>query len=155
MPQDIIKALGDAGRLICDIHHRESLSRRYAILNILNKNVRDALKDTRCDEYLFGNDLSDHIKSSKAINKTGSDMKFTPLRPAYRPPATQFQRGALNSRGAPPRIPAATEPRPTHAPAPHRPYRQQERRPPPAPAPRGRRYSSYTRHQHYQRTGRR
>ncbi|XP_063386857.1 uncharacterized protein LOC134672832 [Cydia fagiglandana] len=99
MPQDIIKALGDAGRLICDSHHRESLSRRYAILN------------------------------------------------TYRPPTTQFQRGALNSRGAPPRIPAATEPRPT--PAPRRP--QRDRRPE-APT-RGRRYNNYARH--HQRSSRR
>ncbi|XP_063366035.1 uncharacterized protein LOC134657909 [Cydia amplana] len=144
VPPDIVKALIDAGRLICDNHYRESLSRRYAILNTLNRNIRDTVKDTKIDENLFGSNLSDHLKSSKAITKTGSEMKPAP-RPPYRAPsAFQPQRGALNSRGN--SRAAATEPR--TAPA--------SRRPPPAPQPRDRRQpatrgrhraSGYSRHQ--------
>ncbi|XP_049866539.1 uncharacterized protein LOC126367168 [Pectinophora gossypiella] len=109
VPQDIIKTLSDAGRLICDSHYRESQARRYAALNILNKNIRDTVKNTKIDEHLFGSDLSEHIKSSKAITRTGSELKQAPRTPYKAPPAPQVQRGALNSRGA--SRAAAAEPR--------------------------------------------
>lgn len=127
VPPDTIKALSDAGRLICDSHYRESLSRRYAVSNALNRNIRDTVKNTKIDENLFGSNLSDHIKSSKAITKTASEMK-TPRTPYQAPQTVQPQRGTLNSRGAP--RAAAIEPRTT--PAPRRP-------PPPPPASRDRR----------------
>jgi hypothetical protein len=146
IPPEMVKALIDAGKLFCDNYYRESLSRRYAILNTINRNIRDTVKDTKIDENLFGSNLSDHLKSSKAITKTGSEMKPTPRAP-YRAPAFQPQRGALNSRGNP--RAAATEPR--TAPAPRRPPPPpppRERRQPHQPAPRGRqRASGYSRHQ--------
>lgn len=145
VPQDIIKTLSDAGRMICDSHYRESQSRRYAILNTLNKSVRDTIKNAKIDEHLFGSALSEHIKSSKAIIKTGSEMKPTTWRPPYKPTiTTQPQRGALNSRGAPPRVAAAAGPRPP--PAPRRPPRDRR-----LEAPRGRRPAGYTRHQQSRR----
>jgi hypothetical protein len=52
--QDLIKYLSDAGRLLCDYHFRESQSRRYSIINTLNKQTRDTIRDTKLDAYLFG-----------------------------------------------------------------------------------------------------
>lgn len=99
IPQDIIKPLSDAGRLLCDYHYRESQSRRYAVINTLNKEIRDTVKNTKIDEFLFGSNLAEQIKSAKAITKSGSELKIP--RPQYKPPATgPPQRGALNSRGA-------------------------------------------------------
>lgn len=132
VPPEIIKTLSNAGRLFCDNHYRESLSRRYAILNALNRNIRDTIKDTKINENLFGSDLANHLKSSKAITKTASEMKPRP-RPPYRTPVVgQPQRGTLNSRGTP--RAAATEPR--TAPAPRRPP------PPPPPPPRDNRQAT-------------
>ncbi|KAL0869904.1 hypothetical protein ABMA27_006103 [Loxostege sticticalis] len=140
VPQDIIKSLSDAGRLVCDSHYKESLSRRYAALTTLNKSIKDTVKNTNIDEHLFGSALSEHIKTSKAINKTGFEIKQKNQRPQYRTlPAIQ-SRGALNSRGAPPRVTAAVEPRPT--PAPRRPPRDRRQE-----APRGRRPAGNARHQ--------
>ncbi|KAL0892469.1 hypothetical protein ABMA27_015578 [Loxostege sticticalis] len=130
VPQDIIKSLSDA----------ESLSRQYAALTTLNKSIKDTVKNTNIDEHLFGSALSEHIKTSKAINKTGFEIKQKIQRPQYRTlPAIQ-SRGALNSRGAPPRVTAAVEPRPT--PAPRRPPRDRRQE-----APRGRRPAGDARHQ--------
>lgn len=145
VPQDIIKTLSDAGRLICDNHYRESLSRRFAVLNTLNKDVRDTIKNTRIDDHLFGSALADHIKSSKAIIKTGTEMKSVVQRPQYKTTAfaTQRQRGTLNYRGAPPRV-AAAEPRPP--PAARRPPRDRR-----LEAPRGRRRSTGHSHHHARR----
>lgn len=141
VPQDIIKHLSDAGRLICNNHHRESQSRRYAAMSTLNKNVRDTIKNTNIDEHLFGSDLSDHIKSSKAINRTGSEMKHKTQRPVYRAPTATQSRGALNSRGPPlPRTASMVEPR--SSPALRRPPRDRR-----LEAPRGRRYVNNSRQQ--------
>lgn len=125
--QNIIKPLSDAGRLLCDSHFRESQSRRYAIINNLNKQTRDSVKNTKIDEFLFGASLAEHIKTSKAVSKTGSEMKSTAQRAPFKPPppTTQNQRGALNVRGTSRAV--AFEPRQNPAP------RRQ------APAPRDRR----------------
>ncbi|KAL0832031.1 hypothetical protein ABMA28_001528 [Loxostege sticticalis] len=124
VPQDIIKSLSDAGRLI------------HITLTTLNKSIKDTVKNTNIDEHLFGSALSEHIKTSKAINKTGFEIKQKIQRPQYRTlPAIQ-SRGALNSRGAPPRVTAAVEPRPRQPPR----DRRQE-------APRGRRPAGDARHQ--------
>lgn len=125
--QDIIKPLSDAGRLLCDYHYRESQSRRFTILNSLNKDTRDAVKDTKIDEYLFGSELAEHLKSAKAISKSGSEMRTAPTpRPQFKPPAAALpQRGTLNSRGA--SRTAATEMRPA-------PYTTARRPAPPAQA---------------------
>lgn len=120
-----MKPLSDAGRLLCDYHYRESQSRRFAILNSLNKETRDAVKDTKIDEYLFGSELAEHLKSAKAISKSGSEMRTAP-RQQFKPPASvPPQRGTLNSRGA--SRTAATEMRPA-------PYTAARRPAPPAPA---------------------
>ncbi|KAM3966707.1 LOW QUALITY PROTEIN: uncharacterized protein ACR2FA_012250 [Aphomia sociella] len=138
VPQNIIKSLGDAGRLICDSHYRESMSRRYAALNTLNKNIRDTIKNTKIDEYLFGSSLSEHIKSTKVISKTVSDMKPMPQRLPYKAPTVNFvQRDALNSRGA---RAAAVETRSN--PVPRRPQRDRRQT-----AIRGRRSTGHTRQQ--------
>ncbi|KAL0818343.1 hypothetical protein ABMA28_008822 [Loxostege sticticalis] len=121
-------------------HYKESLSRRYAALTTLNKSIKYTVKNTNIDEHLFGSALSEDIKTSKAINKTGFEIKQKNQRPQYRTlPAIQ-SRGALNSRGAPPRVTAAVEPRPT--PAPRRPPRDRRQE-----APRGRRPAGDARHQ--------
>lgn len=129
--QDILKPLSDAGRLLCDYHHRESQSRRFAIMNTLNKETRNAVKDTKIDEYLFGSELADQLKSAKAISKSGSDMRTTSApRPPFKPFTNVAQRGALNSRGA--SRPAATETRPAPYPT-ARPRRPAAAGPPPPP----------------------
>lgn len=98
VPQDIIKPLSDAGRLLCDFHYRESQSRRYAIINVINKDMRETLKNTMIDEFLFGADLAEQLKQDKEITRVAMDLR-TP-RPSRLPAAGQVQRGTLNYRGA-------------------------------------------------------
>ncbi|XP_047020952.1 uncharacterized protein LOC124630949 [Helicoverpa zea] len=122
VPQELIKTLSDAGRLLCDTHYRESLSRRFAIVNVLSKQKRDILKNTKIDNYLFGTDLSEQLKSSKAINQSASELKLSTNKPFNQQRTQQFHRqGPLNARGAP------------RAPATEQRVHPQPRRPPPAP----------------------
>lgn len=144
VPQKIIKTLSDAGRLLCDSHYRESQSRRYALINNLNKKTQDAVKNTKLDESLFGKNLAEHLKSTKAISQSGAEMKFSSVQRApFKPlPATRkAQRGALNLRGMP--RSAAGEPR----------QNPSSRRP--AAAPRDRRDTYRRSHSTRQRTTRR
>ncbi|CAG9137922.1 unnamed protein product [Plutella xylostella] len=132
--------------MICNFHYRESQSRRYSIINTLNKQTRDTVKNTKIDEYLFGSELADHLKSLKAISRSGYELKQTRnLPPRARQPVASTVvpvRRALNARG-PPRMPAAAAepsarqaaPRYHQAPAPP---------PPPPPAPRHRQRETAT-----------
>lgn len=128
--EQLIKPLSDAARLLCDVYYRESQSRRYAIINTLNKEMRETIKNTKTDEFLFGSELSEHLKSSRAISKSGSELKFN----TTKAPTVQAAnpRKTLNAKGGP-RAPAA-EPRANYPTGPRRPPP-----PPPPPPPRDRR----------------
>ncbi|XP_037969493.2 arp2/3 complex-activating protein rickA [Plutella xylostella] len=124
---ELIKILSDAGRLLCDIHHRESVSRRFAIINAVNKSKRDTIKNTKIDHNLFGSNLTEHLKTSKAISVSASELRYNSSNHQQRAQLnTTMPRSqpALNVRGAP-RAPVA-EPRA---------YPRQPRRPPPPPPP--------------------
>lgn len=141
IPQDIIKTLSDAGRLLCDTHYRESLSRRFAIVNSLSKQKREIIKNTKIEDQLFGSNLSEHLKSSKAISISASELKLSTNNSKYNQPrrgqlsssATRYP-AALNARGAP--RASAAEPRV---------YPSQNRRQlPPSSAPRDHRRAPTT-----------
>ncbi|XP_059058086.1 bromodomain-containing protein 4-like [Achroia grisella] len=104
-PQEIIKTLSDAGRLLCDTHYRESLSRRFTIVNSISKQKREIIKNTKIDEYLFGSNLSEHLKTSKVISTSASELRFSTQisnrSSQYRSQPRTTRQGALNGRGAP------------------------------------------------------
>ncbi|XP_047030584.1 uncharacterized protein LOC124637887 [Helicoverpa zea] len=131
--QQLIQPLSDAARLICDCHYKESVSRRFDITKILNKETKDMVKNSKIDEYLFGSDLADQLKCHKAIAKSGLEMKaVSTARVAFRQtPTTQTQRGALNARGTTRATAGGTRRNPT------------PRRPAPAPT-RDRQYTQNT-----------
>ncbi|XP_059061877.1 bromodomain-containing protein 4-like [Achroia grisella] len=105
IPQEIIKTLSDAGRLLCDTHYRESLSRRFTIVNSISKQKREIIKNAKIDEYLFGSNLSEHLKTSKVISTSASELICTTQSSnrssQYRLQPRTTRQGALNARGAP------------------------------------------------------
>lgn len=141
--QEIIKSLSDAGRLLCDYHFKESQSRRYAVINVINKETKDTIKNTKLDDFLFGSDLAEHLKSSKAITKSGQELRPTTIgnRPppksvAIAGPSSVARRGTLNARGAPPQTAVQTRAHPI------------PRRRPAAPARDRQNYNSKTTQRH-------
>lgn len=52
--KEIIEHLSDTGRLLADIHHTFSLSRRDLVSLNLNKDLKDPLREAPIDEWLFG-----------------------------------------------------------------------------------------------------
>lgn len=156
IPQEVIKILSDAGRILCDTHHRESLSRRFAIVNSISKQKRETIKNTKIDDHLFGSNLSEHLKSSKAISMSASELRFNSARfnqPRSQPNNAARNPGALNARGAPRAQAAETrvypgqyrrQPAPPSAPGPEPTYAPRDyRRAPPPPAPATRSKSRY------------
>ncbi|KAL4713257.1 hypothetical protein ACJJTC_018605 [Scirpophaga incertulas] len=72
---EVIKLLIDAGGLLCDSQYVESMSRRSFVTSSIKKEVKDQIYLTEIDNYLFGEKLSETLKTAKAINKSSADIK--------------------------------------------------------------------------------
>lgn len=115
---ELLPKLMDATRILCDIQHYDSITRRNFILSALKRDMKDALGGTKIGEFLFGDNLSETIKSAKAVTKSGTELKPDTVNKGHRPNNPMPQR-RLNRRApapAPPRRPLAATPR-SHAPA--------------------------------------
>lgn len=71
----LLKLLTDTARIICECQHADSTTRRNFLLNSVKKEVREQLQNTKIDTLLFGANLAETLKSAKAINKSGTDLK--------------------------------------------------------------------------------
>ncbi|XP_060806494.1 uncharacterized protein LOC132903258 isoform X1 [Amyelois transitella] len=71
----IIKKMNDAGRLLCDSLFLDSRGRRTLVLSTINKDLKDSLLETEAGEFLFGENLTEKIKTAKAVQKSGKDLK--------------------------------------------------------------------------------
>lgn len=79
-----MQRLSDAGRLLSDIHHSETVSRRELVTMNLNKDWKDTLSESPMDEWLFGTDLEERLKTAKSLQATSKQLKptRTPLKKA-------------------------------------------------------------------------
>lgn len=98
---DLIKMLMDSQRILCDLQHNDSVIRRNFILSSLKKDMRDQLQNTLPDNLLFGQNLSETIKTAKAISKSGAYLKTPAPKPPNnkRPQATPSTSRNLNWKG--------------------------------------------------------
>nr|XP_049706303.1 uncharacterized protein LOC110375827 [Helicoverpa armigera] len=71
----LIQTLMDGSKLLCDAQHADSLTRRNFILNNLKKELKDQLAATKIDKLLFSEELSNTLKTAKAISQSSADMK--------------------------------------------------------------------------------
>ena len=71
----IIKALNDSGRTLLDLQHTISVNRRMLFMGTLPQAMKKAVETTTVGKYLFGDDLSQKIKSAKDLDKVGSELK--------------------------------------------------------------------------------
>ncbi|XP_063544309.1 uncharacterized protein LOC134752571 [Cydia strobilella] len=140
---DLLQKLIDLGRILCDLQYADSVTRRNFILFSLKKDLKDHLANTKIDTCLFGENLTETLKSAKAMIKSGGEIKA----PVPKQPVAQYRRmkssvsRPLNRRGPAPRRPPPGPPPP--APTPR--GRAPAPRAPPPPAPPARYYRpSYT-----------
>lgn len=71
----VIEALSDAGRLLCDVHHTQSQTRRALVTINLNKEFKDTLEKSSIDTWLFGEDLNNKLVEAKALEKSSKELK--------------------------------------------------------------------------------
>lgn len=93
---NLIKMLMDTERILCDSQHSDSVVRRNFILSSLKKDMNEQLRNTKPDSLLFGENLLETIKTAKAINKSGADLK-TPARKPQAPMINKKQPVATNT----------------------------------------------------------
>lgn len=74
----LLESLGDAGSLLTDLHHNLTVSRRYLILPNMDKKVRELLVKSETDKWLFGDNLSEKLKSATAAERLGLVLRTQP-----------------------------------------------------------------------------
>lgn len=77
--ETIVERLSNYIRLLCDVHHMESQTRRAVILPGLNKNIKETLEKTDINNNLFGKNLSDIIREARTLEKSKKDLVKRPL----------------------------------------------------------------------------
>ncbi|EFA13647.2 hypothetical protein TcasGA2_TC015885 [Tribolium castaneum] len=72
----LIELLGDAGKLLASVHFAESQSRRILASASINKTFKSTLTETPVDGWLFGDNLSERMKMTRALEKTSEELKI-------------------------------------------------------------------------------
>ncbi|KAL4709214.1 hypothetical protein ACJJTC_010514 [Scirpophaga incertulas] len=99
---EILKNINDAAKILCNTFYSDTMSRRSLISAVINKDMKESLTgDT--DSFLFGSDLSEKIKLTKAAQKSVKDLRIN----ASNKPTITPKTKSLNWR-APPRSSART-----------------------------------------------
>lgn len=99
-----IKILSDSCRILTDLHFTETQLRAKLISPCIQKSILSLIEDRNRDETLFGADLPDKIKSSKAIEKQGHQIvKSTVNKTTRQPPVAPVTRSHQENWRGPPR----------------------------------------------------
>ncbi|XP_060806451.1 uncharacterized protein LOC132903110 [Amyelois transitella] len=71
----ILKPLSDACRLLCDSHFSDTRTRRGFVISSINQELRETLTESTRDKLLFGENISEKLKSAKNIKRSAADLK--------------------------------------------------------------------------------
>lgn len=75
LKKDLLKDFCDSGKILSNLFHRISVSRKNCILPLLNENIKDSVDKCPPTEFLFGSDLTEKIKSLKNLENVGKVLK--------------------------------------------------------------------------------
>ncbi|KAI5639332.1 hypothetical protein NE865_08192 [Phthorimaea operculella] len=81
--QKLLKPISDACRLLCDVHFSETRTRRNFVIASVNSNLKDTLIGTSRDKFLFGENISETLKTAKTIQRSGEVLKNPPKRNVF------------------------------------------------------------------------
>lgn len=73
----LIEQVNDAAKLCAEIYYLDSSSRKFFALAGANQTIKEAVRDSKPDTYLFGKDCAENIKAAQAIKRTGAQIKIT------------------------------------------------------------------------------
>ncbi|KAG5880481.1 hypothetical protein JTB14_026693 [Gonioctena quinquepunctata] len=74
---DLIEGLSDSARLIADLHYKQSTARQNLVSMNLDQSLKDMIEDTSLDGFLFGDNLTERLKTNKAIERAGVELRKT------------------------------------------------------------------------------
>lgn len=94
----VVERLSEAARLLTDVIHLQSKSRKAFILPGLDAKIKSVLTDCKTDSTLFGKNLATKIKEAKVIDKVGQELKATPSS------SNSQSKLNLNSKGFPKKV---------------------------------------------------
>ena len=78
--------LSDIVSLLADLQYGESVIRKSIIIANVNPSLRTSLMSTSIDEFLFGENLDEAIKSAQALETTAKKLKNSSRPQGYRAP---------------------------------------------------------------------
>lgn len=77
--QKLLKPISDACRMLCDSHFIETKSRRNLVISSTNMQLKDTLTESVRDKsWLFGENITEKVKTAKNIQRSGDDLKNQP-----------------------------------------------------------------------------
>ncbi|XP_053613133.1 uncharacterized protein LOC128676804 [Plodia interpunctella] len=71
----IIKKISEVNQILLDLHYEETLGRRRLIIPMLDNKFINIIQSVKRDQFLFGDNLGDNIKTSKSIEKSSLQIK--------------------------------------------------------------------------------
>lgn len=100
----ILQSLGDAGRLLADLHCTKTRARRELALINLDSQVKDAFTSAPVTNYLFGDNLDERVTAAKNLKKFSQGLKPS-VKPNIRPTQSTIRKNPvqkhLNYRSLP------------------------------------------------------
>lgn len=63
----LLEKLCDAGKLMAELHHSQSVGRKAFLSPTLDKQIRPFLDSADTNEWLYGSKLSDKVRYAKSI----------------------------------------------------------------------------------------
>lgn len=83
---EVIRILSEASRILSELHFEHTNLRRKNIIPNLDKNLIQTIENVKRDKYLFGENLSTHIKTSNEIKKSAGSVLKSSNKPPVRKP---------------------------------------------------------------------
>nr|CAI5833860.1 unnamed protein product [Callosobruchus analis] len=71
-----LQHLANGSKLLADVMHSLSRHRRYGLSNTMNNNIRKVVMDRPIEGFLFGEDLSNQIKTAQELKKVSAEIKI-------------------------------------------------------------------------------
>ncbi|CAG5009444.1 unnamed protein product [Parnassius apollo] len=73
--REIVEQLSDTAKIAAEIFYEDSAARKYFALSGATLVLREATKNAKTDEFLFGKDCPENIRTAQTIHKTGAQIK--------------------------------------------------------------------------------
>ncbi|XP_028162769.1 uncharacterized protein LOC114354545 [Ostrinia furnacalis] len=101
---EAIKCISDGCRLLSDLHHQQTETRKKFITPCLDKGFLQLIQVAERDDTLYGNNLSEKIKASKAITTQSQQIKKNTVTPKPSVAQTVTRANSQGNWQGPPRF---------------------------------------------------